>query len=302
LVVADLVRAWRAVVSAGRLRRFIGRPELAMLLLGSLAFAIDRLHPEPPAPQDPASALIVVPDGASAQLRRESFFGDGFDAAPADDTEAWIRGEVLYREALRLGLDNNDIVVRRRLVQKMEYLLDGMSVPQPVEHAALEAFYTEHAQRYAREPAQSFTQVFLNLDRGAEAAQREANAILTRLAGRSADAAAQHGDPLADGSRTWRLPESRIAQRFGDSFLAALGDAPMGRWSGPLASRLGLHLVFREEAVPAHLPPLDEQYGLVVRDFLDRARLAQRERHYAQIAARYTIRRPEPQLAAAGGG
>lgn len=292
-------------MSGGPLRVLRDRPGLSMLVLGGLAFGVDRLQPAPAASHDPASAVIEVPAGESAKLQREAFFGDGFEREQAaDETESWIRGEVLYREALRLGLDDNDIVVRRRLVQKMEYLLDGMSVPEPPDRAALEAFHAANADRYTREPAQSFTHVFFNLERGADAAQREAASALAALAGKDAGAAADQGDSLADGRRVWRLPDTRIAQRFGEGFLAGLQQAPLGRWSGPVRSKLGLHLVYREEAVAAHLPALDEQYNLVVRDFLDHARLAARERHYAEIAARYTLRRPEPKLAgaAAGGG
>jgi hypothetical protein len=254
VVVADLARAgrWPVMAVIDRLK-----PEWTMLALAVLAFAVDRLRPPPSAPQEPSSTLIVVPAEDSAQRQRESFFGDVV-AAPKqqDETESWIRDEVLYREALRLGLDTNDIVVRRRLVQKMEYLLDGMTLPEAPSEAELAAYHRDNAARYEKPAAQSFTQIFIGLDAGTEAATDRAAAILESLREQDATAAQRFGDPTPDAPRVWRQSETRIAQRFGEGFLQSLQAQPMRQWSGPIAGRHGLYLVYREEAIPAQLPPL----------------------------------------------
>ncbi|MFP5305635.1 MAG: peptidyl-prolyl cis-trans isomerase [Gammaproteobacteria bacterium] len=265
-----------------------------MLALAVLAFAVDRLRPPPSAPQEPSSMLIVVPAEDSAQRQRESFFGDVV-AAPKqqDETESWIRDEVLYREALRLGLDNNDIVVRRRLVQKMEYLLDGMTLPEAPSESELAAYYRDNAARYEKPAAQSFTQIFIGLDAGTEAATDRAAAILESLREQDATAAQRFGDPTPDAPRVWRQSETRIAQRFGEDFLRSLQAQPMRQWSGPIVGRHGLYLLYREEAIPAQLPPLENQREAVLHDFVEAARARQRQEHYERLAQRYRIERAE---------
>lgn len=269
-------------------RRFA--PELLVFGLGALAFAVDALRPGPALPPVAAEARrIEVPAGevlltTPLATASDDTGGRGGEA----EAQRWIRAEVLYREALRLGLDEGDVIVRRRLVQKMEYLLDGMAAIPELSPEALEAYYQTHADRYRRTTAYAFRHLYFSGERGIDVAAERARQALAQL--QRADAQPEQlGDPYPDGSRYAQLAAARVLQIFGEEFLQELDRAPENVWSGPFRSRHGIHLVLRERTQPPQLPPLDELRSAVARDLIDESRRTQREQRYAQIEARYDV-------------
>ena len=273
---------------SGAVRRFA--PERLVFGLGALAFAVDALRPGPALPPVAAEARrIEVPAGevlltTPLATASDDTGGRGGEA----EAQRWIRAEVLYREALRLGLDEGDVIVRRRLVQKMEYLLDGMAAIPELSPDALETYYHAHADRYRRTTAYAFRHLYFSGERGIDAAAERAWQALTRLR-QSAVSPEQIGDPYPDGSRYAQIAAARVLQIFGEEFLQELDRAPENVWSGPLRSRHGIHLVLRERTQPPQLPPLDEVRSAVARDLIDESRRTQREQRYAQIEARYDV-------------
>jgi hypothetical protein len=264
-------------------------PELTVLALGALAFVVDVLVTNAASARDPAT--IVVPSAEAVARSPAVIFGDEIASAEGSDIDRWIRGEILYREALRLGLDQDDIVVRRRLIQKMEYVLDGMAAPVALTDEQVESYYAVHAERYLWPAGETFTQIFFAVD-GGDTALRRADEALLSLHDKDRDAGQAWGDPYPDGARVWNASADRLQQTFGADFAAHLQAAPMHEWSGPIRSRIGAHLVFREQTHPPRQPPLSEIRGLVARDLLDELRLSRRAEHYRELAARYSIRRP----------
>jgi len=275
---------------AGLFRRYA--PELAVFGLGALAFLINGLRPSEAAPDAAAARIIQVPSVDALRHSPQDLVGDAVDGdADPDALQRWLRGEVLYREALRLGLDEGDIIVRRRLIQKMEYVLDGMTALPQIDAESLQAYYHRHADRYRQPASYRFSHRFFSAERGLETARERAAQALVQLAGVGPDAALPAvGDPYPDGARFAAVSASRLLQTFGEEFLSELDAAPEGRWAGPYRSRHGLHLVYREHSTPAQLRPLQEAYPQVARDFLDEARRRQREQRYAEIEAGYVLR------------
>jgi hypothetical protein len=265
-------------------------PELLVFGLGALAFAVDALRPGPALPPVAADARrIEVPAGEVLQ-RTPLAMADDDTGSRGGEVEAarWIRAEVLYREALRLGLDEGDVIVRRRLVQKMEYLLDGMAAIPELSPEALETYYHAHADRYRRATSYGFRHIYFSAARGIDVAMEHSRRALTQL--RDGDTQPDRlGDPYPDGSRYAQLPAARVLQIFGEEFLQELDRAPENVWFGPLRSRHGIHLVLREHTQPPQLPPLDEVRSAVARDLIDESRRTQREQRYAQIEARYDV-------------
>lgn len=270
------------------------RPEWLVLGLGALAFAVEAMRPQemlPPVGE--AARRIALP---SAELLRSSPLAtadDDFGSRGGEqEVERWIRSEVLYREALRLGLDQGDIIVRRRLVQKMEYLLDGMAELPEVTEADLEQYYQRNASRYSQGLRYSFRHLYFSTAGGIDTALGRAGEALRQVQA-SADPgdASGWGDPYPEGSQYRAIDGARLLQRFGEEFLREIDSASVGTWSGPYRSQHGVHLVFKTAAVAASPPPLAEIRQQVARDLLDEARREQREQHYAAIEARYDILR-----------
>jgi len=287
VVVAGLVHAGDAMSAS--MRRFA--PELLVFGLGALAFAADALRPGAGLPPVAVDARRIDVPAEDSLLRTPLALADDDTGNRGGDAEVarWIRAEVLYREALRLGLDDGDVIVRRRLVQKMEYLLDGMTAVSELSTAALEQYYLAHADRYRRTDAYAFTHLFFSVEHGVDAAAARARRALAQLQGDGSLPPERFGDPYPDGTRHTQMPAPRVLQVFGEEFLHGLDRAPEGIWTGPTRSRHGVHLARREQTHPSRLPPLDEIRPAVTRDLIDALRSEQREQRYAQIEARYDI-------------
>jgi hypothetical protein len=197
----------------------------------------------------------------------------------------FVTEEVLYREALALGLDRDDLIVRRRMRQKMEFLNDGLSEREP-DDAELRAYLEANAERFAVEPRFSFEQVFVSAERPGSPDERAAR-LLARLAD-GEDPAGLADPTLLPRSLTQATPRE-VAAAFGASFAQALAEAPEGRWSGPVASSFGLHLVRVGAREPGRAPALEEVRGAVAREWAASERTQERERFYDELRARYEV-------------
>ena len=199
----------------------------------------------------------------------------------------FVREEVLYREALALGLDRDDLVVRRRLVQKMEMLAlrdgPGISESDLMDH------YLAHRADYALPESVSFRHVFFSAaTRGADA-HVAAGAALADLQDGGTSGASGLGDPppMPPEVSDWTRP--MVEARFGAGFAAAVFEAGAGGWSGPVASAYGCHLVLVTRHAPARVPDFAEVAGQIATD-LDAARRAGAlDRIYATVRDAYQV-------------
>ena len=154
----------------------------------------------------------------------------------------FVREEVLYRTALSLGLDKDDTIIRRRLRQKMDFLFeDTVSVP---EESDLRAFYAAHQDKFRAEALGSFRQIFIDTKRH-DNPEGDARQLLQRLLSGQEDELTA-GDPILLAESYSQTPMTQIAALFGDVFADELATTPQGKWSGPLNSSFGLHLVLRD--------------------------------------------------------
>lgn len=214
----------------------------------------------------------------------------GLPPSPAEvdaALEALVREEIFVREARRLGLDRGDPVVRRRLVQKVEFVVEGGAGAGTPDEAELEAWLAAHPGDFAQPERLSLVQVFLSEARRGEALSDDAADALSALRG-GADPAAL-GDPFIHGAGFQQQSPERLQAIFGAELAEALATLEPGSWRGPLPSPYGLHLVRLEDRSPARQPPLDE-----VRAEVEAAWRAAREaealdRAEAALRARYTV-------------
>lgn len=157
---------------------------------------------------------------------------------PADEAS-------LMRQALALGMDERDLVTRRRLIQLMEQRL---SVETAVSDAELRAHIAAHPERYASARRVSFRQVFLDADRHGSALGSAADALQARLLAGDAPVA---GDPFLGGSEFTAASQAEITKLLGAETAAAVMQAPLQRWQGPIRSAYGLHFVYVDAVEPA---------------------------------------------------
>jgi hypothetical protein len=206
----------------------------------------------------------------------------------------WVQEEMLYREGLALGLDRDDPVVRWRMAQKVDFMIDSGS-RAPEEHE-LAAWFEAHAEDYRVPPRYAFEQIFFSPERHDDlpATVRQALAAL------DAGVETLEGDATLLPGRFELASVPQISRIFGSDFVAELEAQPVDRWAGPVRSSYGLHLVRIEQKMPGHLPPLDEVRSAVERDWLQSQSEQAKARFFQALLERYEVRiETDPQVASA---
>lgn len=254
--------------------------------------------------EEPAPDLIVVTGAKIEQLT--GLFAKARQRTP---TAAEIKGliddhireEILYREALTLGLDKDDTVIRRRLRLKMEFLNQAEADGASPTEAELETYLKANPARFEIDPQLAFRQVFLSPERRGDMIDRDAAAMLEALRSNTA------ADPVALGDATmlpFELPltsKLSIAQIFGTGFAEALAKAEPGAWTGPIRSSFGAHLVNVGEHRPGRAATLAEARDAVLREWTNERRQRMEDQRLAARLQRYKVRieMPQPNLAEA---
>ena len=202
----------------------------------------------------------------------------------------YVREEVFYREAKAMGLDQDDVIVRRRMRQKFEFLAEDQAARTgPPSDQELEAYLRRHADRYSKEPGVSFEHIFFSRDRRGASTGTEASAMLVRLSSKHAIDIEKLGDAFLLPSRFEKIPAGETARLFGEKFAEVLTKAPLGTWAGPLESSYGLHLVRVNARIPEVAPPLANVRESVLRDLLSDRRRQELDTEYEKLRARYTV-------------
>ena len=240
---------------------------------------------------------ITISAEKITKARDTAGLAQGRELSPAelnDLVESMVREEVLYREALALGLDKDDDEVRRRLVEKMNYLTQDLADPaaSPDE---LRAFYGASPELFTIPPLVSFDQVFFSPSERGEKLEADAAAGLAALrAGKPPD---QVGDHTPLRAAYDAAPRDQIRVLFGDQMAEALFTAAPGDWAGPYRSDFGFHLVRLRSRTEARLPPYDEIATRVAEEFGAKRRREANEAAYRRLRANYNVNVETPAAA-----
>lgn len=198
-----------------------------------------------------------------------------------------IREELVFREGIALGLDKDDPVIRRRVAQKVEVMAEESALQETADEAQLLEYLQRHAARYQQPAEVAFAQVLFDPDKHGERLQDDLAAALQRLqAGVAAD---QVGDRTQLPAQVATTPLDLVGREFGDVFAGALPGLPQGRWSGPVASGFGLHLVRLDSLTPARAATLEEVRKAVERDWENERRQQARQSYYEALAEKYPV-------------
>lgn len=260
-------------------------PLLHFLLIGAGLFAISAWRQEDAAPE-----RIVVTAEQVRSLRQSAELLEGRPLTHeelAEVIEPTIRDEVLYREALALGLDEGDDEVHRRLVDKMRYLTEDLADPEPPSEQALLEFYAARPSEFEIPERVTFDQVFFS--------PRVRGDALEADAAKALDALETGADPAAFGDKTplqrrfADAPSEQVRVLFGPEITEAVFETAPGQWLGPFRSDFGLHLLRVVEHTPGRLPPFEEIRDEVAQAYGDAQRADRNAAEYAKMRARYDI-------------
>lgn len=258
------------------------REPLVHFIAGGLAiFALFAWLGEP---ADPASRTIRLTQADQAQLALGFERAMGRPPAQAElDAliERWIRDEVLYREALRLGLDEDDPVIRRRLAQKMDVIAASAADAEQPSDAELQRWLEAHPARFVPDAALSFDQLYFPSREAAQAAIGDVGGSGWRDLGR----------PIALPQSFEATARNAVADQLGEDFTRALdGMAADGRWRGPVASPLGWHLVRLRERKLGALPQLAAIRTRVENDWRAETERMRQEAGFRVLRDAYTVK------------
>jgi hypothetical protein len=264
-------------------------PLLQFIVLGAALFGlfhlVDKEKAEAPARIVISSARIAnLADGFARTWRRPP--GKEELQGLVDD---YIRDEVFYREGRAAGLDRDDVIIRRRVRQKMEFLAEDISAPEPSEEQ-LAAYLRANPERFKTEDRLTFQQVFLSAARRGRAIDDDSKQVANALD--RAEAAVDKtalGDPFLLGEEFQAVSHSEVASLFGESFAKQISAMEQGRWQGPISSSFGQHFVHIGERISGVLPPLDAVREAVRREWSNARRLEAEQKLYGSLRQRYEI-------------
>jgi peptidyl-prolyl cis-trans isomerase C len=251
-------------------------PLFWFLLIGGMLFVADSWLPD-------KHKTIVVDEGVRIRLADLWQAQSGKRPAPAElDSlvDNWVRQEVFYREALRLRLDRDDTIVRRRLIQKLNFIAEDVHEPDEVQ---LRRFYKVHIADYALPPCYTFSQVFFSPGHG------DLLKVARRTITRDESTWRRFGDPsmLSDSYVCRSVAE--ISSTFGASFAEQMKHVEPGHWQGPISSTFGLHLVKVTTRQAGRTRSFTDVKRTVLADYLRERRDEARDTYYQRLLDRYEI-------------
>ena len=264
-------------------RRVLREPLLHFLLLGLLLF----LYYGRVAPDDDGGKRIVVSQAQVDLLSTQ--FQATWSRPPMPDelnglVESYIRDEILYREGRSLGLDQDDAVIKRRVRQKLDVMIEESIAQNSPTDADLQAYLDANPETFRKPPVVSFEQVYFGAEGDVDSKLARARSALQQ----GADPATL-GQPTLLPARQDRMPLDLVARDFGKEFADSLAGLTVGEWSQPVSSGFGMHLVRLNAVEPAQLPALDAVRDIVAREWENARRKRAQVSALAELRKQYEV-------------
>jgi len=282
--------------------RLIREPLVQFLFIGVAVFAIYELVASQ---SEPPRDRIVVTEGRVQQLAL--VFAKTWQRSPSPQEmrgliDAYVKEEIYYREAIKLGLDRDDTLIRRRMQQKMEFLSEPSDDRLAASDATLQSFYDANQADFLIEPEVEFQQILIDSEKDREPAEVRAEQLLRQLRDSSQDVdASELGDATLLPYATRLSSVTRIGNAFGENFAKKLTTLPADEWTGPIKSPFGLHLVRITDRRDERLPPLNEIRKAVEQKWRTQERDRFQQDEYDRLRANYEVVSPLNETAAGSG-
>ncbi len=294
-----LVKSGKKGTQVADSKNILSEPLLHFLMIGAALFIVFDVMGRPAAlpvgQQGSSAAQIIVSrdavERATAQYERT------WQRQPTEEEkkaliEDLVRSEIYYREAIAIGLDRDDEVLKRRLRQKMEFIFEDISSWADPSDGELMVFMKSHRERYLSDSQIAFLQVFFSRHKRGKDAEADARQALAQLAAGA--------DPQTVGDPTLLPREVRlsalrdIGSQFGDGFARNILALRPGVWTGPINSTYGLHLVFVSERQNPRLPDPARVREVVKRDWIAVKQQELKDAAYARLRQRYLVTVEQP--------
>jgi len=281
------------------MKKILHEPLLHFLLLGATIFAVYSFLSKP-ASDEPGKIVVTSGEVESMVVG----FTRTWQRPPTrEETDGLIqdrvREEVYCREAIALGLDKSDMVIRRRLRQKMEFVTDDVVARAKPDDDQLRAYLKEHAGTFRVQRKYTFSHVYLNPERHGENLSRDSSQLLAQLRQAGSRAEVQDlGDPFLLEHTFVAVSASEVGKQFGEKFAAKLDELAPGTWEGPIESGYGVHLVLVTERTEGRVPALAEVRDLVSREWANAQRLEANEKFFQDLLKHYSVTVESPDSAA----
>jgi parvulin-like peptidyl-prolyl isomerase len=285
-------------IDSSVMKRLSREPLIHFLMLGAILFGayayVERKHGG--AEQSKPIELTIGDISQLVQVFRSQWRRDPTPEELRQLVEDKAREEILYREALALGLDKDDTIVKRRMAQKMQFLAEDVAAAREPTVEELGTWYEANRDQFAFPPRVSFRHLYFSPDRRQAGARDDAAAALTKLSGQPEDSnlAATLADAFMfqDYYRD-RTPEF-LGKEFGPNFALTVTKLSPGSWQGPVESGFGWHLVFVDTLIPGRVPAFEEVEADVKKAWLAEQKALAWQKAYQDLRAKYIVLLPAP--------
>ena len=272
------------------MKKLLKDPLLHFLLIGAALFLVFGLIKSPAGIEE---NRIILTSGDIEALQAN--FTRTWQRPPTESEvsgliEDRVRDEIAYREAVAMGLDQGDSVIRRRLRMKMELIVEDVAGLSPPTDEDLETYLGEYRESFRQQPQVSFMHVYLNSDKRGARVEEDAREILTKLSAAGIDADPEsYGDPSMLPKELPLYYIKDIGRLFGVDFSRQILEVKPGAWTGPVWSSYGLHLVYVRERIEGRDPKLAEVRKEVEREWSALRRKEFKQATYKKLRERYTV-------------
>lgn len=282
---------WVRDLAKNMFKKIVSEPLLHFLMLALVFFVVyTKLNP-----QENSQPKLIVSEGRVQQIKNQ-FIKMKKREPFADELQAAIQGyvvnEIYALEAKKLGLDQDDAIINRRLSQKMRFLLEDMASVKEPSDAELEAYFSEHSDKYVLPAQWSFEQVFVST----EGPSKQIAAKIIAIKAAIEQGQVPQGDATLLPKVVENQSEKQIERSFGRLFIKNIQGVEVGKWSEPLASDFGVHLVFVKHFDERVLPPLEEVKAAVASDWQRQNLLDLKQQFEKELLQHYQVEIEMPQI------
>ena len=270
----------------------IREPLLQFLLIGAGIYALFYFYGEP-SPQDQQQTIVVTSDYIGSL---NSSFSKRWNRTPSDEemrglVNEYVRESLLYREALAMGLDKEDHIIRRRMAQKLEFLSNDLINLTAPDDAVLEQYLKDNAEQFRGQDYISFTQLFIDPDKRGESVIEDAATLLAELQaeGPPSRQTLEKSDRLMLQSIFSDAPRREVQRQLGQEFTDAVMQLEAGLWHGPVRSGYGLHLVYVSGYTAAQDPLLADVKDQVLMEYQREQAKKFNQDYLDVLKERYTV-------------
>ena len=272
--------------------KFLREPLLHFILIGAAIYLLYGVFAE--VEPEATDKTITVTTGELEWM--QTSWQKRWNRPPTDKEldgliQQYIRETVLYREALTMGLNKHDQIIRRRLAQKLEFLAKDLVALTPPTDAELQAYFEQHQKLYQKAKRYTFTQVYFDPDKRGDTTLDDAKTIKMRLIaqGDAIDNAGALGDDFMLQNYYPEKEAIEIQKSFGSGFTQSLLELSPGQWHGPVLSGYGVHLVYVSHISEPAAPVFAELRERVTQDWKMEKGEELNEKFYTNLRDSYTI-------------